>query len=721
MRQLIITPGGPRVVRTPAPTARPGTVLVQVTASAVSPGTETAGMRGPAGRDATLVQKLAAQSQLGARYFTKAIANPDKAFRRLSQIAASKFVPASGQSDGLSAVGSALGYSAAGVVLDVGAGVEGISIGDHVACAGAGEASHSEFISVRRNLVVKVPEGLALEDAATVTLGAIALQSVRRAEIQLGDRVAVIGLGILGQLAERMVRASGGVTIGLDLVEDRVSLALRNGMTAGASEAAQFLSRVKAATGGQGADVVIVAAASKNPDVVNTAIEAARRKGRVVLLGDVRMDIERPAFYVKELDLLMSTSYGPGRYDFDYESGGGDYPYAYVRWTVNRNMSAYLELLSRGSVTLDGLIDHRISVEGAPALYEQFASADVPPMGAILMYAPDADRAPALDIKNATTSAQSGAKVALVGVGNFGEAVLLPAIRKTGIVHLSAIVGRDPVRTANACRIHKVETALTDVDAAMKDASIAGIVIATRHDQHAGLTARALRAGRHVFVEKPLALTFEELDMVADTLAGVGAARPVLTVGFNRRFSLAALTVKEKLSGRSGPVVITYRVNAGTLPHDHWTQGPEGGGRNIGEACHMYDLCRFFADSAVDAVSAMGIGGGFDARKNENFTATIRYADGSIATLVYTSVGGPEVEKERIEVFCEGAVYTILDFKKVLSSRDGEILTLNTVDKGHNACINAFAKAMTGAGPEPIPVDQLLETTAVALTVEEQL
>lgn len=718
MRQLVMTAGGPRVVQTPAPTVQPNAVLVRVLCSAVSPGTETAGLRAPAGAEAGRLEQLAATAATGARYFRKGLLNPRKAARRLSQIAAARLAPEQGDADGLAAVGSALGYSLVGIAVETGAAIDDIAVGDRVACAGAGEAGHAEFVRVRRNLLVKVPPDVADGDAATVTLGAIALQAVRRANLQLGERVAVIGLGILGQMAERMARAAGCLTIGMDLNDNRVDRALQAGMTAGATTADSLGQRIEALTGRQGADVVIVAAASRNRAVVNLAMAVARPKGRVVLLGDVGLDIDRDAFYRKELDLLMSTSYGPGRYDAAYEDRGQDYPPSYVRWTMNRNMQAYLELIERGAVGVGDLIDSRVPIEEAPALYRSLAKGGVEaPIGVLLDYRPADDASVTLRLPKAALAADDGAiGTALVGVGNFGEAMLLPAIRASADLSLRCLVGRDPVRVANAGRTYRVPAVTTDFGALLDDPAIAAIVIATRHDTHADLARRALQAGRHVFVEKPLALDWPSLDALADWIQSSGEATPVLTVGFNRRFCDAAAAVRGALEGRKGPVVMHYRVNAGPLPADHWVHGPQGGGRNIGEACHMYDLCRHLVGAPVESVVAAGA----TARSNENFSATIRYADGSIATVTYTSLGSPGVEKERLEIFCEGQVLTLHDFKQVTGSRDGELYRASAPEKGHRACVAAFAAACRTGRP-PIALEEIFETTALALHIEEML
>jgi predicted dehydrogenase/threonine dehydrogenase-like Zn-dependent dehydrogenase len=624
-----------------------------------------------------------------------------------------------------------VGYSATGEVVGVGAGVGDIAIGDRVACAGAGKANHADYIAVPRNLVCPVPRGCDLQLAATTTVGAIALQGIRRAAPQLGETVAVIGLGLIGQLTVQMLLVSGCRVYGMDLDAARVARARTLGMTDGESTADAFKRLVYDCSGGRGADRVLVTAAAKSHAVINMAMDVARRKGTVVIVGDVGLNLQREGFYRKELDLLMSTSYGPGRYDRDYEEYGHDYPFAYVRWTMNRNMQAYMELIASGRLNVAALVDDVVAIADARQAYrrlvEQRQSA---PLSILISYPEDARTlpepadAPRISIRGHRKAPNGVIRYALVGAGAFGTSMLVPMMqRRKDRFFLSAVVSRNASAAGNFARTHQVEILASDLDAVLSDAAIDLVVIATRHHEHAIQLMQALQAGKHVFVEKPLAISWEELEAVDRCYRGL-TTQPMLMVGFNRRFSPAIQTLKSILAERRSPLVVHYRLNGGYIPPDHWVQGPQGGGRNIGEACHMYDVFRSLAGSAVCSIHATPINpGGLPYLRNDNFVATLGYEDGSVANLVYQALGPKSgLSKERVEVFCDGEAYIIEDYRSLTRASDAAVLwQAEAADKGHFEELSRFGDAMASGGEPPIPFAEIAETTALSLRIEDLL
>jgi predicted dehydrogenase len=443
----------------------------------------------------------------------------------------------------------------------------------------------------------------------------------------------------------------------------------------------------------------------------------------------VGLELERPEFYRKELDLLMSTSYGPGRYDRRYEELGQDYPLAYVRWTLNRNLQAYLELVAQGKVRPEGFVDRVVPLAEATRFYQELASGQGdPPVGVLLSYGGEeresSPPAPVVHLRGARKPGKDAVAYALVGVGAFGTSMLVPLLsRLGGRFSLKAVVSRDPVRGGNYARTQGVEVVATDLEPVLSDPEIQMVVIATRHHEHAEQVVRCLQAGKHVFVEKPLALTWQELDQVVEVYQGLEEP-PLLMVGFNRRFSPAIQELARHLADRRSPLVINYRLAAGYLPPEHWVQDERGGGRNRGEACHMYDLFRFLSGAPPRSLGAAAIDpGGLPYLRTDNFCASLTYQDGSLATLTYTALGPSQgLGKERMEVFCDGECYLLDDYRRLVRISDGQVLwESEQPDKGHQAEISAWARALRGAGPAPISFPELVETTGVALELEDIL
>lgn len=709
MRQVLVRQGRAEVESVPAPVAEPGAVLVRVSHSCISVGTEMSGVRSS-----------------GRPLWQRALERPEQVRRVLEMASEQGLAATRAAIAGKLQAGTPTGYSAAGTVVEVGAGVEDLRPGDRVACAGAQYAFHAELVRVPRNLVVRVPDGLDTADASTVTLGAIALQGVRRATPTLGETFVVVGLGILGQLTTQLLAANGCRVIGTDLDRERIALALRMGMHLGVhpedgAEAAQ----VERLTAGVGADGVIIAAATPSNDVMSTAFRMCRRKGRVVLVGDVGLDLDREDFYRKEIDFFISTSYGPGRYDERYEEHGLDYPVGYVRWTENRNMEEYLRLLTEERISVGPLVSATYPLERADEAYAALGGESKPLM--VLLSYPQDDTPPERRVPNPRVRPDAGAgrlRLAVVGAGGFARGMHLPNLRTLGDLYvLRAVVSRSGHNAAASAAEFGAAYSSTDYEAVLADPEVDAVLIATRHHLHAPMLLAALRAGKHVLVEKPLALTREEMREVSAFFADREGEAPVLLTGFNRRFSPFARRAEELLRGRSAPLLAQYRMNAGYLPTDHWVHGPEGGGRNRGEACHIYDLFTFLTGARAVAVRAEALrpqGGYYLA--SDNFVATVGFDDGSLATLTYTALGASDLPKERMELFFDGKVLVLDDYLrlKVHGARAAGVVT-KSQDKGQKEELRAFADAALRGGEWPIPLWQQLQATEIALAVEEAL
>lgn len=629
--------------------------------------------------------------------------------------------------------GWGVGYSASGTVIAIGENVEGIRPGDRVACAGAGYANHAQVISVPRNLVAPVPEKCSMKAAATTTIGTIALQGIRRANPSVGETVCVVGLGIIGLITCQILNAAGCKVLGLDPQESRVARAVSVGIEGGAISAPEFLELVNRHTAGRGADATIITAASKSHSLINNAMKTTRRKGRVVIVGDIGLSMERPDLYKKEIDVLISSSYGPGRYDYEYEVNGIDYPYSYVRWTLNRNMEAYLDLAASGRIDVEELIDLVVPLSEAPDTYQLLAQGiEVEPVGVLIEYpvmGDDSNQGPNISGDAQKLIGGKQPKVdrrgyALVGAGAFGTSMLVPELSKyKKDIELRAVVSSDAVRGGNYARAMQIPTFASTVEAIASDESIDTIVIASRHNQHARQVVQGLLAGKNVFVEKPLALSWDELSDVNDALSTLAPGQ-IFTVGYNRRFSPSAKILKARTESRSQPLIINYRVNGGFIALDNWIQTAEGGGRNLGEACHMYDFFRYLIGYPVVSITAesitpvKGIMGATD-----NFTAILTYEDGSMATLIYTA-NGPKsgFSKERVEITCDGEGYLLNNFESLYEYPSDKLLWSSThPDKGHTGEIDNFVQAIVDGGKQPIPIDEVLETSAVSLHIEDLL
>ncbi|RAU21945.1 oxidoreductase [Paramagnetospirillum kuznetsovii] len=614
--------------------------------------------------------------------------------------------------------GTPTGYSAAGTVIAVGERVDGFAVGDRVACAGAGIANHAEIIAVPVNLATRIPHGLESDEACTVTLGAIALQGIRRANPTLGESVVVLGLGVLGLLSVQMLKANGVRVIGIDPDPKRRSIALATGATAALDPVDDAVGTVARLTDGFGADAVIICAASSSDAIVAQAAQCCRRKGRVVLVGDVGLSLDRADFYAKEVDFLISCSYGPGRYDPVFERGGADYPLAYVRWTETRNMEAYLALLAEGSVTLAPLSPEVFPIGQAPAAYARLKDAADRPLLALLSY-PEPDGRPSRRIALAAKPGLSGSiGVGILGAGSFLQAVHIPnMLAMPERFHLRGVMSRTGATAKAVATRAGAAYATSEVDEVLNDDAIGLVMIGTRHDLHGDLTLRALRAGKAVLVEKPLCLTDAELAAIEDFYAAHPDG-PMLLTGFNRRFSPAIRRIAELLRGRSTPLMASYRMNAGFLPADHWTQGPEGGGRNLGEACHVYDLfCALTGSLPVDIQARSMRAPSKQWRADDNFSASLAFADGSVCTLLYTALGTKEHPKERLEVFADGMVLALDDYRSLTVAGRRTKGWQGGQDKGHKALMVALGDGLR-TGIWPIALDQQIAIARAALRIQ---
>ena len=706
MKQVLLGRSGVDVRDVPAPAIEAGHILVRTSRSCISVGTEMSGVR-----------------QSDKALWRRALERPQQVKKLAELVIRDGIATTQALVRTKLAEASPIGYSLTGRVVSVGDGIADLRVGDRVACAGAQHAHHAEIVRVPRNLCVPVPEGVDDAAAATVTLGAIALQGLRRLAPTLGETFVVIGLGLVGQLTVQLLKASGARVVASDLDGNRVEEA-RNFtdvvLQPGDVDAIEQVIRL---TDGQGADGVIITAASNSDEVIATACRMCRRKGRVVIVGDVGLDIQRADIYAKELDVLISTSYGPGRYDRRYEEEGLDYPPGYVRWTENRNMAEYLRLLAECRVSLDHANAPSFPIERAGEAYEALGASEDRPLLAWLTYPENSDQEVrrVVEVRSPPRRASGGLRLALIGAGGFAKSMLLPVIQSMPKkVQLDLVVSRRGHEADTLARQYEAARSSTDVDTAFVDPAVEAVMIATRHDSHASLALRALQAGKHVFVEKPLCLTAGELSEIEAFFGNGEGPRPVLMTGFNRRFSPYAQALKNGLAGRSNPMIINYRVNAGHVPRDHWVHGPAGGGRNLGEACHFYDFFTFLTESAVTEVSATALRPATDYYgAADNFVASVAFADGSIASLTYTALGAPDHPKELIDVYSDGRVFSIHDFKS-LRADGGELKPAKSrvPDKGHKAEIAAFVDAIQAGGPWPLPLRDQVQATRIALDVE---
>ncbi len=719
MKQLLqnLRSGETAVVDVPLPTPQPGEVLVHTAVSLVSAGTERSLV---SFAEKSLVGKARSRPDLVRQVLDKArregaLTTLEAAFNRLDQP-----MP--------------LGYSSAGIVVGLGAGVQKVRIGERVTCAGGGYAVHAEYAAVPVNLVASLPTSVDFESAAFTTLGAIAMHGFRLAEAQIGSRVAVVGLGLLGLLTVAIARAAGCAVLGIDLDPGRVALGKQFGaetvLRPEAEAAGQAFSR------GCGCDAVLICADTRSDDPVELAGALARDRARVVATGVVGLNLPNKTYYEKELTFMKSRSYGPGRYDPAYEEAGQDYPIGYVRWTEGRNLEAFVELLANRQVDVRPLITHRYPIDHAPQAYGLITGkAGEPFLGVLLTYPgvsiepgepvepenqPVRSQAPAIQ---PAASEKEPIRLGVLGAGNFANAVLLPAISQVDGIKRVAIASASGTSAQHAAQRFDFSAARSDENSILNDPKVNTVAILTRHHLHARQTLAALAAGKHVFCEKPLALDDASLDEIAAVLSSE-AIKPCLMVGFNRRFAPLAVKLKAFLEGRKEPLAMSYRVNAGFIPPSHWLQDPaQGGGRLIGEGCHFIDFLTFLVGSPPVFVRASGLPDGGRYRE-DNVVLTLGFPDGSFGTILYISNGDKAFPKERVEVFCAGKAAALDDFRSLELVANGRRKVAHSrlrQDKGHRAEWAAFARAIANQEPAPIPYPHLIGVTRASFRAVDAL
>ncbi|MEW6179234.1 MAG: bi-domain-containing oxidoreductase [Chloroflexota bacterium] len=710
MKQLLqnLRDGKAVVVDVPAPMPKPGSALVRNAVSLISAGTER------------MVVDFASRSLLG-----KARSRPDLVRQVLDKARREGLLTT------LEAVFNrldqpmALGYSSAGTVVAVGEGVEDLKAGDRVACAGGGYAVHAEYVVVPRQLLTPLPPEVDFESAAFTTLATIALHGFRLAEPQIGENIAVIGLGLLGLLSAGIARAAGCKVLGIDLNPQRIVLAEQMG--AAAVSRAQAEEAGRSFTGGRGFDAVLICADTSSSDPVELAGALARDRGKVIAVGAVGMSLPRKVYYEKELQFIVSRSYGPGRYDPQYEEKGIDYPYGYVRWSEGRNLQAVVELLASRALNVQPLISHRFPIEQADAAYELISGKSSQPfLGVLLTYPePVAESQPLRKVSvtpNPAMAATPLPKLGVLGAGNYATAVFLPVIQKTGGVEKKGIATASGLSARHAAERYGFGFASSQETDILGNPEIDLVAILTRHQHHARQVMQALQAGQHVFCEKPLAITPAELDAVQKVLEEQPAA--LLTVGFNRRFAPFSQKLITFFANRREALYIHYRVNAGYLPLSHWLHDPaQGGGRIIGEGCHFIDYLTFLVGEPPLAVRAWGLPD-YDRYRQDNVSMTFRFPDGSIGTVTYLANGDKSLPKERLEIFCGGRVAVLEDFRSLELIQDGrreKFTSRLRQDKGHLGLWQAFLQAVKQGGQPPIPYPHLIGVSRASLAAVESL
>ncbi len=696
------------VVEVPSPKLLPGCVLVRIAASLVSAGTERASSEFAS---KNLFQKAKARPDLVHEVLNKV--RRDGVFATLNAVRSRLDQP------------SALGYSSAGTVVGVGAGVADINVGDRVACAGAGYAVHAEFDCVPRLLVAKIPsESVSFDEAAFTTVGAVALHGIRMGDVKLGDVVAVIGMGLLGQLTVQLLKAAGCKVVGFDLVPERAALAVQIGAASATASASEFRELCGQRSAGRGADAVIITAETPSSDPVNLAGEVARDRAIVVAVGTVGMDIKRPVYYGKELDFRISRSYGPGRYDTAYEQKGRDYPVGYVRWTETRNMEAFLDLQDQRKLDLKSLITHRFPVERAKTAYDLITGEiKEPSLGVLITYSGQAEETHYLELvaPAAARVSDQSLKIGMLGAGSFASSMLLPVMKKLKGVELVGICSATGSHARTAAEKFGFRYCATNENQILADQAVNTVVIATRHNLHAEQVLAAVSAGKHVFCEKPLCLNEEELSKITSAFQK-STNDSVLMLGLNRRFAPMAIRMKEFLSKINEPLMLHYRVNAGYIPSDHWVNDPEqGGGRILGEVCHFADFLTFLAGALPIEVQTRNVAnpGQYSA---ENVVVALTFANGSQGTITYVASGDKSYSKERVEAFGGGAVAVLEDFRRLELSQDGRKQISKSrwqQDKGHRGEWEALAKALRKGSGSPIPFVEIISTTLATIRAVE--
>ena len=712
MKQIVLKKGLISVKDVATPIVESGNLLIKVVYSCISAGTE---MSVIADSRKTLLERIRQKPE----NIKKAIA----LIKRKGVTALFKTVEKMQEEE------KALGYSISGIVIGVGEGVREFSVGDRIAAAGAGIANHSEFVSVPQNLVVKVPEGVSLKDASSVALGSIAMQGVRRTDLRLGEICVVVGAGIMGLLAIQMLHASGVRVIAVDYSEHRLKIAEKYGAELCVNpKTVSQLDAVNNFTAGYGADAVLFAAATSGDSAISQAFKMCKRKGKVVLLGVTGLNIDRNDMYNKELDFQISTSYGPGRYDANYEMKGMDYPYGYVRWTEGRNMAEFLRLIAVKQVDLSGMIEGEFPFEEAQAAFAELQKPNRP-LIVVLNYG-EVDFNEYQNLASETRNSfcpagtfaqkQGRLNIAFIGIGSFAEGMHIPNLQKLSDRYsLYAACAHNGLKVKSFAEKYHMKYGTTKPEDIFADPDVDVVLIATRHDSHAQLAMQALKAGKHVFVEKPMGVTLAEIDEIYQLyqeLSGKGNA-PQYMVGFNRRFSPMIQNLKKHLANRIGPVQIDYSINAGFIPAEHWTH--EAGGRIIGEGCHFIDLAQYIAGQEASGITGCSAGG-TDSKylQEDNKFIVLQFPDRSAASIRYFTTGNPDFPKEQLTVCCDGKVYRITDYKVSRGWGVDFSQEFALEAKGHLEELAAFADAVQN-GKMAIDMNMLYSASQLAICASQ--
>jgi predicted dehydrogenase/threonine dehydrogenase-like Zn-dependent dehydrogenase len=704
MKQVLIKKGQILVEDVPAPGLDDNSVLVETAYSLISVGTETSSV-----------------ASSGKSLIQRAIEQPKQVLTALDMMRRDGVAQTLTTIRGITDNAMPTGYSCAGVVLQVGKNVTDIRAGMKVACAGAGRANHAEVVSVPRNLLVEVPDDCELSDAASVTLGAIAMQGVRRADPRLGEVVAVIGLGLLGQITVQLLKAAGCKVVGIELDERRIELAKKFGLDIGLPAKGDVVTQIKHHTGGRGADSVIITAASSGDAIVQQAMEICRRKGKVVVVGAVGLGLKRSPFYEKEIDFLISTSYGPGRYDSAYELEGRDYPFAYVRWTENRNMQAYLQLVAEGKVKVAELVERRYALSDAAQAFAELQTSPTKPLGVLLEYKCQPETSilkseNKIALRPMIKTGKIG--VAVIGAGSFAQTVHLPNLQRlSNLYHVRAVVNATGNKAKAVAEQFRAEYASTSYEEVLADPNVDMVLICTRHHLHAAQAMAAAKAGKAILLEKPMALTKTELAELTTVLEQTGVP---FMVGYNRRFSPYAVEARRHTDQRINPLFMRYRMNAGYIPLNHWVHGPEGGGRIVGEACHIVDLFSSFTRAKVESVSASRLRPTTDSvSASDNVSIHLTYADGSVGVLDYFALGSRELAKENFEIHFDEKTILIDDYKSIrgYGVKVNELKSA-TSEKGHLQELEVFEHGWR-SGKMPVTVMELSEIAQATFEADD--
>lgn len=713
MKQILqnIDSGELTLESVPPPALLEGGVRVRTAASLISAGTEK------------MLIDLASKSLVG-----KAQARPDLVRQVLDKVRKEGLLNTYRNVRSKMEKPMPLGYSAAGIVEEVGRQVTGFQVGDRVAIAGAGYAAHAEINFVPKNLVAVIPDGVSFEEASYTTVASIALQGVRLAKPELGDNVVVVGLGLIGLITVQLLKANGCRVFGVDVAPGKVKLGLEMGMDAGAaSSEADVVAEVNRFTRGRGADHVLITAATKSNEPVSLAGELARMRGQVVAVGAVGMDIPRDVYYKKELEVKISMSYGPGRYDPSYEEGGIDYPYPYVRWTEQRNMEAVLELMAQKRLDVRPLTTHRFPFDSALDAYEMIKKGSSPYVGIVLEYDLERDQEPVLRLASSTSNVpiKESLGVAFVGAGNYAALHLIPHFEKNPNVRLTGLVTATGLSAQQKAEKHGFSYCTTDIKAALDDEQVDVMCIATRHSTHAEYAIRTLEAGKHVFVEKPVVVDESQLENLIHAYQQAQTRRPTgLMVGLNRRFAPMVEHLKEAVVGM-GPKQMTYRVNSGHIPTSSWLhEEAEGGGMLVGEMCHFIDLMQFVAEARPISVyaRALAIGRG-DIADHDNVSILIGFDDGSVGTLSYNTVGSKAAPKERFEIYGGGSCVLLDDFRTLEVFANGRRKRSRAMnqDKGQAIQVSRTIERFRKTGQAPIPFEEIVNGMRVVFAARASL